>query len=131
ILWGISFERAIKFHRWIARWTLVVMLLHFIMMLVAWGSKVIDHSYFLNPPIYGIVALGVWMIQAALAYETVRRKVFELFYYPHLLLPWIGIAFATLHTIKAIYFMIPALGLYVIDRVIFYYKMLPPPSVKI
>lgn len=118
---GISFERCIKYHRMISRWTFFMMILHFVLMLGVYGmvdsftTRDACHGSYGN--LYGTLAFILLVILIFFSLEPVRRKMYELFYYTHFL--WIGvIALGCMHSTEMIYYVAAPIALWVIDRLL-------------
>ena len=115
---GLSFERAIKWHRFVARMAVLSMLIHALILIDFNGIQVLFHT---SPLPHGIAAIfgtltGACMLLMALsAFEPIRRRVFELFWYVHIPLFLSTIVFAALHSEYARYYLIAPVGLYLID----------------
>ena len=110
-LFGIPFERAIKYHRWIARVAFISMTLHLALWWRDWTDQGTwtDHAIHFKPLVCSALScslslnllpaclqsLGdssaklwtgelsylIFVVMATFAYETFRRKAFEVFYY--------------------------------------------------
>lgn len=130
-LFGIPFERAIKYHRWLARLTWTFVTTHMFLWWAVWGANSVLGKYAFafdtgvpdrNTAIWsGEVSWLLMTVMAVLAYETVRRGRFELFYYAHHLF-LVAFPLAVLHSWKAgghlLQYSLAALALYVLDRVL-------------
>lgn len=118
-LFGISFERAIQFHRILARVFVLFVLVHGVLATVLHGADVLS----MNPvgeghghvPLPGLAAAGILVVMATLALEPVRRRAFELFYYSHLLfVP--ALALVALHSSTFLLYTTLPLLLWLYDR---------------
>ncbi|GLD95450.1 hypothetical protein PINS_up004095 [Pythium insidiosum] len=91
-----SFDRVIKFHRWLGMALSVATLVHFLQ-----ATQVVSVTsttkYGRATPLFGFIAFVSFMTMAATANEVVRRKLFELFYVTHCVLSVVGIVFTILH----------------------------------
>ena len=64
---GLSFERAVRYHRWLGRSTFILVTIHGILMSVRFGSDVLKAESltgFPHPPVYGVVA---WLLMASIS----------------------------------------------------------------
>lgn len=81
---GVSFDRALQFHRWLGRWAITTIAIHFVSYLAEWVEEDIVSSQFSRTKVaIGLAALGVGVLIWITSLEIVRRKLFEIFYYPH------------------------------------------------
>ena len=115
---GLSFERAIKFHRWVSRLAVLLALVHGVLQVVNKGSHVLLETRATSwgwGNIYGTLSLGVMLFVSLLAIGPIRRRYFEAFYYPHFLaLAAVGLAMA--HAKAVVWVMLPPLALYALDK---------------
>ena len=126
-LFAVSFERAIKWHRYIARITVVLLLSHALTMLDArnfdWTILVsTDPTASGNGVIYGTLTAVAVLIMAATALEPVRRRFFEAFLYLHVPLFVSAYVFASLHSAFVRYYIIPATALLGVDWLLRSYR---------
>ncbi|CAI5737219.1 unnamed protein product [Hyaloperonospora brassicae] len=100
-LFNSSFERMVKFHRWLGLVLNIVLIVH-----VVQASDVVDVlsdvQYGEVTPLYGFVALVSFLLMLVLALEPVRRLCFEVFYLTHRVLSIVGLVFSILHAPKLI-----------------------------
>ncbi|RLN14027.1 hypothetical protein BBJ28_00013637 [Nothophytophthora sp. Chile5] len=100
-LFGSSFERIVKFHRWLGIAMTVAVIVH-----VVQASKVVEltlnEKYGEVTPLFGFVAFVCFMLMFLLSLEFVRRLFFELFYFTHRVLSIVGFVFSILHSPKLI-----------------------------
>ena len=106
---GISWEYAIKWHRWLGAYTVVMILLHSILYFVVWfhgnghpdydptgvmlKENLVscniedgcdeDQALMLRQNWYGIVSSAAALIIAITSMNFIRRRYFEIFYYAH------------------------------------------------
>ena len=115
---GLSFERAIKWHRFVARMAVASMLTHALILIDYNGIGVLFHT---KPLPHGIAAIfgsltgGCMLLMALTAFEPIRRRLFELFLYVHIPLALSTMVFAALHSVYARYYLIAPVGLYLVD----------------
>ena len=116
-LLGTSFERAIKFHRYAARATLLCALVHLVDMLALFGSA-FCLSANSNPnhggPVFGLLAVVCFGVMAAVAVHVVRRKRFELFWYTHSLFD-LGVILVVIHSPLSLLLLWPGCLLWIVD----------------
>ena len=138
---GISWEYAIKWHRWLGAYTVVIILLHSILYFVVWfhGNSHPDYdptgvmlkenlascniedgcdedqALRLRQNWYGIVSSAAALIIATTSMNFIRRRYFEIFYYAHHLF-LVLLVFLCLHSASAIIYLMPGLAIYVIDK---------------
>jgi len=124
-VFGISYERAIKFHRWIAVLFVATVVVHGVLMGV-YQSKTAeegvnyifrwsDEDEHWNLP--GFIAGLIFVVQALFAIWIVRRKVFELFMWTHMLFI-VALVFTSLHNFQAAIYIAPGFALWLIDVVL-------------
>jgi predicted ferric reductase len=127
-LFGISFERAVKFHRWCARIATGLMVSHFLTAIANFGGF---YALVVWPPVanphghgnvYGFAAGCSITLMTILAVEPVRRHAFRLFYYVHLALIVPVYVFACLHSTQCFHLCIIPISLYGIDRCIRFWR---------
>jgi ferric-chelate reductase len=112
---GLSYERAVKFHRFLARYTVGIMWVHFVLQAKHFGiGEVFSGSAGDHDTLCGILALVCFASMAFSALEVVRRAKYELFRYLHYLAP-LGFVFVFLHTPASVYLW-GVVGLYAIDH---------------
>lgn len=118
-LLGLPFERALKYHRILARLFFVVMWLHGILAIneyklgaILSGTSAASPAH---PPLLGLAAAATFTFVVLLALEPIRRRFFELFYYSHFLV-FVGIALALIHNSTLAAYGAPAALLYACDR---------------
>ncbi|KAL9658767.1 hypothetical protein ABK040_005922 [Willaertia magna] len=84
-IFGVSFERAIKFHKWIARFTYLAIGAHAIAMIVEFADNITEiftmeaNDY----PLLGVIAWGCMTILVLFTFEPIRRRFWELFKVVH------------------------------------------------
>ncbi|CAI5701860.1 unnamed protein product [Peronospora effusa] len=100
-LFGSSFERIVKFHRWLGLIMVVALFVHVIM-----ASEVVKltstEKYREVTPLYGFIAFACFVVMLVLSIEPIRRLYFEVFYFSHRVLSIVGFVFAILHSPKLI-----------------------------
>ncbi|KAF1334288.1 Transmembrane protein, partial [Globisporangium splendens] len=101
ILFGSSFERIIKFHRWLGMVLTIAVIIHVVEALKL-TSATQSEKYGKVTPLYGFIAFVSFATMALLANEFIRRKAFEIFYLSHRVLSVVGLVFSILHSPKMI-----------------------------
>lgn len=119
---GSSFERIVKFHRWLGMALSIATLVHLIE-----GIEVTQlfstTKYGEVYPIWGALAFITFILIGLTANEVMRRKFFDVFYVSHRILSLLGFVFTILHSVKviAVALAVP-LALYVIGTVLTWVK---------
>jgi len=121
-VFGISYERAIKFHRWIAVLFVATVIVHGVLMGVYYqrtAQEGVDYIFrwsnedkHWNLP--GFIAGLTFVVQALFALWFVRRKAFELFMWTHMLFI-VALVFTSLHNFQAAIYIAPGFALWLID----------------
>eukprot|EP01080_Neovahlkampfia_damariscottae_P009263 gene9263-1350_t len=129
VIFGIPFERAIKYHRWIAVWTYICMCLHFIFIAIfngvrntpayPWSTNyTAGLAGVYGTGLYGYVFCGfvAWIFfTIQILFTMLRRAFWNFFAYTHLLLAIIAIVFACIHHYHVLLHLSASLFLYFID----------------
>ncbi|KAH7484404.1 hypothetical protein PRIC1_003712 [Phytophthora ramorum] len=101
VLFGSSFERIVKFHRWLGVIMNVAVIVH-----VVQASKVVDltlnEKYRDVTPLPGFIAFICFIVMMFMSIEYIRRMFFEVFYFTHRVLSIVGFVFTILHAPKFI-----------------------------
>lgn len=120
---GLPFDEVIVFHRWIGRWTLFCVLIHFI------GYA---ESFAANPGLqmhlFGFFAALFGLVIFITSLDFMRRKYFEIFFWSHF--SFLGFLLGSIfHITKARPYIFAGLGFYLLDRVLrFVGGLLPTKS---
>jgi ferric-chelate reductase len=120
-LLGASFERAVKFHRWLGRLALLSTVAH---LLTMYNLHPTFDFFSLDPipsglgVIWGTLSLISMGIMSVGALEYIRRKHFEYFYTLHLLALPLVVVFAILHNTDMWMYFVGPVGLWLFDRLI-------------
>ena len=140
---GMSWDRAIKYHRWVGFYTVAIMFVHgllYIMVMIhgngdpvydpegvmlkhnllAWGCAGEDECdddqrLKLRVNMYGIFTLILVLEIAIFALPYFRRYLFEWFFYVHHLFILV-LFFICLHYKGAVIYLIPGVAIYTIDK---------------
>lgn len=140
----LSWERAVKYHRWIGYYTFLLALGHGIMYigvwvhgngqerfdpegnmvrrnLVPWGCSKEDfcdedQKSNLRVNFYGFMAMLFMIIMTVFTIPWIRRNRFEWFYYSHHLFILV-VFFLFLHYDDAVIYLIPGIAMYMVDKV--------------
>lgn len=112
---GASFDRALQFHRWLGRWAIITVLIHFFSYLAEWTPEGVISSQFSRTKVaVGLAALGVGVLIWITSLELIRRKQFEVFFYTHFLF----IAFyvlSVIHSLDTLPFILAGALLYMFE----------------
>lgn len=123
-IFGIPFERALKYHRWIGFWTYFTLCVHFILMATYNGVRgAATYPWSTNyttttSGAYGFVLAGfiAWCLMTLMIIMTfVRRWVWELFQISHLILGCLVISAASVHHYHVLLHMGIPIILWVVD----------------
>ncbi len=139
---GLSWERAVKYHRWIGYYSIVIMVVHSLLYVSIWiygdGHAIFDpdgqmlqrnlipwycsknecdedQARMLRVNMYGIVTLVLILTMTIFALPSIRRHKFELFYYVHHLFILV-LLFVCLHYKGSIIYIIPGIAIYTVDK---------------
>mmetsp|Transcript_8827 Transcript_8827/g.23024 ORF Transcript_8827/g.23024 Transcript_8827/m.23024 type:complete len:798 (-) Transcript_8827:88-2481(-) len=114
---GISFERMIKYHRVVGRFSFVLVLLHGAVQMAFWGVAdcfSMRRICFGHSNLFGALSGILFIISMVGSLQVVRRKLFEVFLISHMLnLP--AMVLACLHVYDFFFFLIAPLALYLLD----------------
>ncbi|KAL6056740.1 FAD-binding FR-type domain-containing protein [Balamuthia mandrillaris] len=108
-LFGLPFERGIKYHRWLSLFFMVPVTLHGVL---ARGMHVDVFEYSMN--LTGFIAWLAYCFILITSFELLRRSCFELFFYCHFAFV-VFCVFVALHDICTLVAMIPGLLMYAVD----------------
>jgi len=117
---GVSFERAVRYHRWLAIATMGFVSLHGALMLERFGSDVLKTESltgFPHPPLYGVLAWLTMLVMCGTALSCVRRRWFETFYFTHHIFV-VVLILGTLHVRLLPLWAGPGITLYIVDRIL-------------
>ena len=139
---GVSWERAVKYHRWVGYYTVLIIVIHSIQYLFIWIHGDGNPSYDLEGEmiqqnmvpwycskndcdeaqarqlrvnIYGFLTLLFIGIMTVFSTPWIRRNKFEWFYYTHHLFIFVFL-FICLHYKGAIIYLIPGIAVYAVDK---------------
>mmetsp|Transcript_34165 Transcript_34165/g.82816 ORF Transcript_34165/g.82816 Transcript_34165/m.82816 type:complete len:869 (+) Transcript_34165:226-2832(+) len=132
-VFGLGFDRIIKFHRLLGALFGIILLLHGLASLVY--LDMVDQLYSCWTPwsnsceksmvIYGWYAGILFLPVFLTSFPWIRRNRYELFYYCHLLvIP--ALLMAHLHHINLIYYTSPSLVAYTLDKIVGYFAARRP-----
>ena len=122
ILWllmGASFERTISFHRWLGRWTFALLCGHAVIFSINRGIGVIWDDMtnsLVTAQAFGCAAFICLLGLVVFSVDAIRRHLFNLFYFSHLLFLLGGFILASLHNEKFLPFAYTAAILWGVDR---------------
>ena len=115
---GVSFDRAVKWHRYVARATVLCIGAHCVLVVSRYGLSVLLSTAPLPhgmAAVYGTLAAACIVVMAATAVSLIRRGLFELFYYVHVPLFASTMLFAALHSVYARYYLLCPIALIAAD----------------
>ena len=126
IVFGIPFERAIKWHRLFGKLFIGSVYLHLLVVLWRYGANVLTSQIQWGPskdapyPIFGLICGICITLIAGTSFDAIRRKSYELFYFSHLPLLMIISITAILHAPGSEYRgpVAVAFGLWGFDRIV-------------
>jgi predicted ferric reductase len=131
---GISFERAIKFHRFWGILTILIMGVHGFAMLITYANGMQDPMESINyalrfvknmkgwSNLSGLLSFALALTMAITALPVVRRKCFEVFYFVHIAFAPLVFIFAGLHMPTLITWMYLSIVLCGIDYTMRFYN---------
>jgi predicted ferric reductase len=121
ILLGLEFDETILFHRWLGRWTLLMLLLHGLIYFPIWfddWDSFVQYRVPLPKFAYALISGIGSLLLAIFSLEYFRRNHFQIFYWSHYLFLAFYIA-GGLHSPKVFARLaIAAMFLYVLDRLV-------------
>jgi len=138
-LLGIAYERAIKFHRILGRYTVLLLVAHLVLSLYRPISFEVDKLTDGVVTAFGLIAFIVFGVGAVAAVEIVRRRAFELFKWLHYIM-WAGVIMTILHlplvstgwpayAFVLMHLAVPVL-LYAVDQVLRWFYSYLPASIE-
>ncbi|KAI9247489.1 ferric reductase like transmembrane component-domain-containing protein [Phascolomyces articulosus] len=117
---GMTFEGLIPFHRWLARIGFCEFVPHFVWRIMKGYQK----HYVVKDALFedieqgtGTIAMIGFLLLFVTSFEWIRRNFFEVFYYCHIVGIIIAIIAACWHEVACFYYFIPAVLLWVFDRI--------------
>jgi len=145
---GMSWERAVKYHRWVGYYSVAIMVVHSLSYVGVWthgdnhpdfdpeGQMLAqnlvpwycsknecdeDQARMLRINIYGAITLVLILVMTIFSLPSIRRTRFELFYYIHHLFILV-VFFVCLHYKGAIIYIIPGIAIYGVDKLMGLYS---------
>ncbi|OBZ86182.1 Ferric reduction oxidase 7, chloroplastic [Choanephora cucurbitarum] len=122
---GLTFEELMPFHRIFARIGFLTFIPHFIyrvyyayMIKYSWFDAFFQDIEYTT----GTIATIAYIVMFATSIEYIRRNHFEVFYYCHVLFLVVAIVFTCWHYPTCFAFYIPAVSLWIADRMVRFYK---------
>lgn len=101
ILFNSSFERIVKFHRWLGTLLVIIGFVHLLLVLPKtslWTTTKYNNA----TPLFGTLSFITFLLMALTANKYMRRKFFEVFYISHRVLSIAAFVFTILHCVKTI-----------------------------
>jgi len=156
---GMSWERAVKYHRWVGLYSVAIMFIHSVMYVGIWmhgdghpsfdpdGEMIErnmvpwycsknecdeDQARTLRVNMYGFITMILILVMTGFALPWVRRHRFEWFYYAHHLFILV-LVFVCLHYSGAIIYLIPGIAIYGVDKLValMSYKKTAPVATRL
>ena len=120
-VFGVSFDRAIMFHRWLCWWAVAACWAHLLLYLLRSGTCILDNSVAESPPLNGAISTWIFTALSIMSLNFFRRRMFEVFRVAHwLFVP--AFILGIMHTGSvAAYGALPAI-LYAIDRLMRWFR---------
>jgi predicted ferric reductase len=116
-LLGESFERTLLFHRWMGRWTMLVLVAHTLLFSASRKASLLwDGTHVVAAQLYGVVGLVFCAFVILTSIERFRRRTFTFFYISHFTF-LLFFLFAALHNAKFLPFLWASLVVWGIDRI--------------
>jgi NAD(P)H-flavin reductase len=131
-LWGLSWEYAVSFHRYMGYLLVAVSVTHMLFWWKVyaqendWEGSIYSIPTAYTPdnftvPLMTLFSYMFWVTTLVFSYKAVRRAKFELFYFTHML--YLSFFLAILwHANSAWYFILPSLILWVFDHILRFFK---------
>mmetsp|Transcript_26297 Transcript_26297/g.47376 ORF Transcript_26297/g.47376 Transcript_26297/m.47376 type:complete len:861 (-) Transcript_26297:120-2702(-) len=155
---NVSWERAIKYHRWVGYYSVAIMVVHGLMYIAIFihgdGHPIYDpegvmvesnlnawycsrnecdedQARMLRRNIYGLVTLFLIMVMTVFTLPWIRRQKFEWFFYAHHLFVLV-LVFVSLHYKGAIIYLLPGIAIYGVDKLmaLYAYKKTAPVATR-
>jgi len=121
LLAGTSFERTVKYHRILGRYTMILVLIHFVYSLTDYGlpdAIGFDPTCFGLGNGFGVLSFWSFVALTVFAHNYFRRHYYEVFKHTHWFFFLVGIVCACLHSQKMIYYVAPGLLFYFCDHLL-------------
>ena len=101
-MFGVPFERAVKYHRMLARIFTLTTVIHLVAVVKKTGSfqNALDFHANKVEGVYGFVAFVFTILIGITAVEDIRRQLWELFYFSHVMFVPLVLGFSILHVKK-------------------------------
>ncbi|ETW02539.1 hypothetical protein, variant [Aphanomyces invadans] len=119
LAFGTSYERLLKFHRWLGLFCVATSGGHLVLNMVNGVNTTSSATYgtLQVVPLYGLLAFVAFASMTVLAWEPIRRSMYEVFYYYHRVASVVGLVFILLHCPTVQYTLICPLIAYGISAV--------------
>jgi predicted ferric reductase len=126
-VFGITYERAIKYHRLLSWWNLITVTIHGILIaisygmedrlfkLIQWGTALDDYS-----KLPGLIGGILFAVGGLVSIEPIRRRFWKTFVVSHVILNLTALAMVIIHAMwhQTVPFMATSIALYGIDLVL-------------
>ncbi|KAF0695228.1 Aste57867_13940 [Aphanomyces stellatus] len=114
LIFGASYERILKFHRWLGRLCFLTGTIHLVVVLV--NNTDVTSTIPYGPqqvvPLFGLLALIAFGSMALVSIDPIRRMFYSYFLMHHRIAAVVGIVFVLLHSRTACYTMTLPLTVY-------------------
>ncbi|KAF0695232.1 Aste57867_13944 [Aphanomyces stellatus] len=114
LIFGASYERILKFHRWLGRLCFLTGTIHLVVVLV--NNTDVTSTIPYGPqqvvPLFGLLAFIAFGSMALVSIDSIRRMFYSYFILHHRIAAVVGIVFVLLHSRTACYAMILPLAVY-------------------
>ncbi|OQS00998.1 transmembrane protein [Achlya hypogyna] len=119
VIFGIGHERILKFHKWLGRSFVLLTALHLVLSLNQGGSATYAQPYGTQEaiPLYGFISFLCFASMGLMAFEGLRRRCYEVFYWHHRAAAIAGLVFAVLHAPAILVAMIFPLSVYALNSI--------------
>ncbi|KAI8843023.1 ferric reductase like transmembrane component-domain-containing protein [Chytridium lagenaria] len=132
MVFGIPFESALIWHRWIGTSGIALIAMHGGLYLKSWShyGKFHEKNMINRPHIFnGLIAFILLCLLFLLSLPIIRRRLFAFFYISHLILFPLILVFVFLHTNHAFGFTIAPLCFYGLDRMVRFIRARRPARI--
>jgi len=130
-LFGVPFERAVKYHKIVVSWSLLWAGIHLIANYSACEDVLLSSEPY-GPanvvPVMGLIAFILFCSMSLMAFEPIRRAQYEIFSYFHKIY-WLAIFFVFLHVKSKALGFLPGMLLQAYDLAVKLYRGMNPLTV--
>ncbi len=119
----ISQKKINDLHSNLAILTIISIIIKFLYVLISFPNIMSQYRLGKSNPFMGTLASIFNFIIFILSIFYIRKKIYELFYYSHRILSFLVIIFTSLHSTVSLYYLLPAITLYLFDIILRYMKV--------